>query len=411
MEWSTRAVIGLAFVLGPALVSAQPTLSLSQAVDQALERPTLKAETERVAAAQARVHQAGLWQNPEFQFTNENLRPGQSYWHDVDILAVFTQPLDIVGKREHRMDVAEQTAARAAADAELARRTLTRQVELAYWAARGAQERRDLLRAAVTNFQRIVDYHQAQLSVGAIPEQDVLRVRLEHERLQIAANLANIEAAAARTALFRELGRRDDPALVLTEPLDAERSPSAGPTDAALAERAELQVSKAAVAEAVASLNLLKANARPDLAAIVGYKRTLLPDSTSGVNTAVAGIRLTLPLIDRNQNNQLAAQAEARRQQFLLAETEAQIRTDQDRAREEYALRRADVSATLKPLREHATALADIARAAYEQGAVDILRLLDAERTRLDAERAWVDGMVGYQQSVVNLQFAEGAVR
>jgi len=126
---------------------------------------------------------------------------------------------------------------------------------------------------------------------------------------------------------------------------------------------------------------------------------------------AIAGIRLTLPLIDRNQDNQLAAEAEARRQQFLMTETEAQIRADIDRARQEYALRRTEVSDTLKPLREHAAALADIARAAYEQGAVDILRLLDAERSRFEAERAWVDGMVGYQQSVVNLQFAEGAVR
>jgi outer membrane protein TolC len=95
----------------------------------------------------------------------------------------------------------------------------------------------------------------------------------------------------------------------------------------------------------------------------------------------------------------------------LLAETESQARSDVARATDEYNLRRQEVADTLTPLREHATSIAGIARAAYEQGAVDVLRLLDAERARLDAERAWVQGMVAYQQSVVNLEFAQGASR
>jgi cobalt-zinc-cadmium efflux system outer membrane protein len=161
----------------------------------------------------------------------------------------------------------------------------------------------------------------------------------------------------------------------------------------------------------MANLSLQKANARPDLAAIVGYKRTLLPDAPTGVNTAIAGVRLSLPLFDRNQGNRLAAEAETRRQQQLLAETQVQIETDVQRAQQEYELRRAEVGDTLQPLREHARTLAVIAQAAYEQGAVEVLRLLDAERSRFDAERAWVDGMVAYQQSVVNLEFAQGAIR
>jgi hypothetical protein len=35
--------------------------------------------------------------------------------------------------------------------------------------------------------------------------------------------------------------------------------------------------------------------------------------------------------------------------------------------------------------------------------------LLDAERARLDAELAYVQGMTEYQQSIANLQAAEGA--
>jgi cobalt-zinc-cadmium efflux system outer membrane protein len=129
------------------------------------------------------------------------------------------------------------------------------------------------------------------------------------------------------------------------------------------------------------------------------------------VNTAIAGVRVTIPVADRNQGNRAAAAAEARRQQQLVAQTELEARGELERAAQEYQLRRVEVTDTLRPLREHATEISGIARAAYEQGAVDLLRLLDAERSRFDAERAWVQGMVAFQQSVVNLEFAQGAAR
>ena len=49
-------------------------------------------------------------------------------------------------------------------------------------------------------------------------------------------------------------------------------------------------------------------------------------------------------------------------------------------------------------------------QSAYAQGGADLLRLIDAQRARIDAELAWVQGMVEYQQSVANLEAAEGVV-
>jgi outer membrane protein, heavy metal efflux system len=62
----------------------------------------------------------------------------------------------------------------------------------------------------------------------------------------------------------------------------------------------------------------------------------------------------------------------------------------------------------LQPLREHAGTIAQIASAAYAEGGTDLLRLLDAERARLDAELAWTRGMIEYRQSLVRLEAAEG---
>lgn len=401
---------GVLGLLGaPRVCTAQVPLTLKEAVDTALRsRPSLKAAGARVDAAEGVQRQAGLWPNPQLEFTNENLRAGQTYGRDVDTLAVVTQPLDVLGKRGGRVDAARETVARTTEELNQARRAVAHEVALAYWAARGAQERRDLLRASAADFQQIVAYHTARFSEGALSEQDLLRVRLENEQIEVAVRLAETEAADARIALLTAIGLPPDQTVTLTEPLDREISVAARAVDEALAARSDIRVARAGVEEAEANQHLQDVLARPDLAAIYGYKRTLLPDAITGVNTAVAGIRLTIPLFDRNQGNRERAAAQLTEEQQRLRETESQARGDLARARQTYEARRQQVREVLAPLREHAASIASIARAAYEQGGVELLRLLDAERARLDAEQAWVNGMVQYQQSVVNLEFAQG---
>ena len=58
--------------------------------------------------------------------------------------------------------------------------------------------------------------------------------------------------------------------------------------------------------------------ARPDLNLTYGYKRTQAHDTTNGVNAALASVRITLPLIDKNQGNRAAAEAELRRAQTAI---------------------------------------------------------------------------------------------
>lgn len=399
-------------VLNTGACWAQSRLSLREAIDKALaSRASLKAEAERVSAAEGLKRQAGLIANPEFQFQNENLRPGQTYTRDVDTLALINQPLDLLGKRRQRVALAGDGVIRTQAEYDLARWQVAQRVKLAYWAARGSQEIHDVLRTTVDNFQRIIDYHSAQLSVGAIAEQDFLRVRLEGERLKISADLAFIEASRAQVQLLEAMGQADFTAVVLTEPLALESQITPFGVEQALAQRVEIKVVRAALEQAKANAKLQDVSARPDLNITYGYKRTQLPDALTGVNTAIVSLRVTLPTTDKNQGNRIAAEAEVRRQQQLLAAAEADVRADYYGALQEYELRRSEFFNALQPLREHAATISEIAAAAYAEGGTDLLRLLDAERARLDAELAWARGMVDYRQSIARLEAAEGFIQ
>jgi outer membrane protein, heavy metal efflux system len=408
MVCSALLMIGIA----GANASAQQALSLREAVDRALaSRPSLKAEAERVGVAEGMRQQAGALPNPEFQFQNENLRPGQTYSRDVDTLAYVVQPLDVLGKRGRRVDAAQRTVVRIQAEYDLAKLRTVRDVKLAYWAARGAQQSRDLLKSTVANFQQIVDYNTARLRVGTIAEQDVLRVQLEGERLAITANLAALRASRAEADLLRQIGDASAVSVTLTESLDAVGEMPPATTDTVLMQRPEMKIARASLEEARARARLQDALARPDLTLTYGYKRTQLPDTAVAANTSIAAIAVRLPLFDRNAGNRAAASAETRRQEALLAATQLDVLADYRAVSQEYALRHTEVVGTLQPLREHAANISTIAQAVYIQAGGDLLRLLDAQRSRLDAELAWVEGMVDYQQSIVNLEAAEGAVR
>jgi outer membrane protein TolC len=387
---------------------AQTRLSLADAIEQGLDaRASLKAENERIAAARGLQHQAALRSNPDFLFQNENLRPGQTYTRDVDTVAYVTQQLDLFGKRAQRIGLAQQTVARIQAEYDLARTRLIEKIRVAYWTARGAQANSEVLQTSAANFQKTVDYHAARFSAGAIAEQDLLRVRLEHERLKIQANLAKIDANRALMALYKEMARSVTGAVVLTEPIGAVTFDTK-PIEDVLAQRSDTKLARADVTEAEAKVKVEEIAARPDLSVFAGYKRTQLPDTTTGINTIIAGFQIGLPFRNRNQGNREAAEAEVRHRQELLAAVETDVRSEYNAAIEEYKMRRDEVIATLDPLRQQAAEIEKIANAAYAEGGTDLLRLLDAERARIDADLAWARGMTEYHQSIIRLEIAEG---
>jgi cobalt-zinc-cadmium efflux system outer membrane protein len=313
-----------------------------------------------------------------------------------------------LGKKKQRVAAAAEGVVRSQADYELARWQVSQRVKLAYWAARGSQEIHEVLKETADSFRKMVEYHSAQLSVGAIAEQDFLRVRLEGERLKIAADMAFIDANRSRMELLREMGTTEFTEVVLTEPLTLDTEVPPTGIEQVLAQRVEIKAARAALAQAMANARLQEVNARPDLNVTAGYKRTQLPDTNNGVNTAIVSLRITLPTTDKNQGNRIAADAEVHRQQHLVTEAETEVRVDYAEALQEYEMRRSEFINALRPLREHASEISKIAAAAYAEGGTDLLRLLDAERARLDAELAWARGMAEYRQSIVRLEAAEG---
>ncbi len=387
---------------------AQQRLTLDEAVAKAVEQHPLLAEGQRrIEAAQGQQRQAGLRYNPKLILQSENARIPAStpfiYGRETDNFAYLQQTFETAGKRGRRVELASQGLRGAELELSVLRRQVQRSVVLAYWAAAGAQRMYELLEESRKNFQQIVEYHEIRVKEGAMAESDLLRVRLEAGRIALGANNAKLDASRARIELFRAMGQTQFPAVLFSDPLELKED-RAMLVDAlaALERRPEVLLARARLEQARRALALAQANARPNYEALFGYKRT------AGFDTVIAGLQVDLPFANRNQGNIETAAAEIKAAESNVAATEAIVRAEVEAAQAEYQMRRQQVREFLGRIRAEAAETSKIAQAAYRLGGADLLRLLDAERLRIEIDQLNYRAMMEYRQSIAALEFALG---
>lgn len=399
----------LASVAFGGVAGAQSALSLDDAVREALEKhPLLAAADGRIATAQGLLEQAALRPNPRLSVQLENLRGWKFPYRPAienDYFLYISQVLETNGKRERRGELAAFNRSLAATAKGLLRQQTAARVREVFLSAAGAVRMTQVYEETLRNFTETVRYHEVRVREGNMAEADLIRVRLENERLKLAAGAARREADRLAIALQRELGRAEiDPALV--PGLDLERALSVPDesVDGALTARAEIALAKQGIEAAQANERLQLALARPDVELSGGYKRT------NGIDGLLGYLNMDLPWRNRNQGNIAAASAETRVARSNLAAAEAQVRADVRAAYSGYRLRREQMASTMEALLRQARETARIAQAAYREGGTDLLRLLDAERTRLETELVRVEALTELRLSEVSILSAMGVM-
>lgn len=386
----------------------QSDLSLRGAVEQALQsHPLLAAASERIEVARGLRTQAGLMPNPKLILQSENARPygnpGFVFWRDTDDFAYLQNTFETFGKRQRRVETAEESVRRSQLELELLRKQIFGRVSLAYWQAAGARWVQELLNENLATFRQIVDYHEIRVREGAMAEADLIRVRLEAQRLAIAANQALLEAERARINLFREMGQTEFPAVNLVDKVPGALDvPVDFDTRQALENRTEAKVARSTLNVNRLNVHLQQANGKPNVDVLFGYKRA------TGFDTLIGGLQIDLPFRNRNQGLVQSAMAEVRAAQSAIAATEAVIRAEVQAARTEYEIRRREIVNFYQPLLSRAEETYAIAQAAYREGGTDLLRLLDAQRVRIEAQISYARALTDLRLSIANAAIATG---
>ncbi|MFO0728149.1 MAG: TolC family protein [Myxococcota bacterium] len=385
-----------AFILG-----APPALELSYL--EALEASSTEAAEVRLAERRtelsaAEIAAAGALANPSFGIGTARLT--------ARLTASMALPLPLFGQRSTAIEAAEadhRVATLGVRSARQEARLLTALAWLELWssAARAA-----LLEEAAHDAQRVQEIAEERFAAGSGARLDVLRSGADRARAGAEASAARglIEAAAARLSVM--VGGPEDRLLL---PKGRPPEPAPLPSLEELLERVALHPALARDRAEIAAASAHRAREErqrwPILTPAVSV--SALDPTTPGTDVIV-GLGFELPLLSLRGG----AIARAAAEESMATEAE---RLDARRLRAALrdAYRRTESSATtLKALREEVLpALAEakaMTEEGYQSGRVDLLRVLEAARARLESQLAEVEAFAGWARAYAELEAALG---
>lgn len=394
IPFPNRPCLGLLLLLSTAV--APPArgeggpLTLEDAVGRALATsPTRSAAAARRDAAAADLALAGRLPNPSLEVQVENVTidhwPAGANPAD-DVFVLLSQPVEIGGDRAARRDRAAAGHSEAAATRAAVERQVTLETVQQFLAVLRARTLGEILDTNRTDLDHLAGRLELRVADGAAPVGDLMKLRAEIARLDLERTTTRADLAEHRLALGALLDAPDLAAasLVVPEGVAAAAGPAAQ-TRYDPASRPEIAAARARVAAAGHEVAVERARRIPDISVTAGYKRT------DRLDTLVAGVSVPLPVFDRNTDavaRALAAErAAAAELQALDRSLQAESAARLERARALAASAR-NVDATLL---EPARLARDAARAAFREGAANVLQLVDAERTYTDMRRAALD--------------------
>ncbi|MDQ2703152.1 MAG: efflux transporter outer membrane subunit [Pseudomonadota bacterium] len=318
---------------------------------------------------------------------------------------------DVFGRIRRGVEAGRAGAQAGFADLQAAQVAIVGEVARTYLELRGAQERLRVARDNAGNQRETMQLVQARFDAGRDSEFDTARARAQLEATSARIPALEAQVAFAMHRLGVLAGRTPD-ALVAT--LDAEvplpslpATIDPGTPGEVLRRRPDVAAAEARLHAATARIGVATADLFPriTLGGLIGSQAidsSMLFERDSETRLVALGIDWSFLDIGRVRARIAAADADAagelaRYQQTVLLALEdtenALVRLDRARAEDAHLERAARDSARA----------ARLARIRFEAGATGLLEVLDAERTRLQAEDAFADGRTRSATSAVAL--------
>ena len=385
-------------------------LSLETATDQLL-RKNLAVEAARLEVGIAEAERVGARLNPRPGLTvsAENLRlSGEtpaSRLHEYGL--AVTQPIELGNRKALRMEVAERTISVSEARlTEVLRRQLF-DLKRTYYESVLARVLLGIEQENRDNFEGLVKFNTARFEEGFIAEGDLLKVRLE--RTKFGFNVANAELAFRKTKI-RLLELIGDPEFERAAKVDVSTRLQAPMIsldlgqlrETALTNRPEVKLAEAEVALAETSIKLERSRGRGEVTPYVGYKRV-------GVdNTVLAGVTVPLPFGNRNQSGIARADAEQKVAEANLRLVRSRALAEVEAAYRAYETAREQVRAYEAGLLRQADESREIQLGAYQEGAAELITVIEAQKTRTEIRASYYRAIFDYYTSIFQLELATG---
>jgi outer membrane protein, heavy metal efflux system len=388
-------------LLSPVPSSAQATLTLEQALEQATSRsPLIAAAIKDVEAAQGASRQAGLWRNPELSATVEDPR------RDTRTTTVTLDiPLELGGKRAARLSLAARAQGLAAAELSRVRAEVRADAIQAFFAALVAQERVQLVQNSADIAGRAAEAVAQRVAAGKVSPVEATRAQVDRANAQLELAEARAELQTARFALATVLGDatpsfetvQGDVSILPRRPALSDLVAQLDASPALLSGRLEAERRRAVA-------DVERSKAVPDLTLNVGTKR----DAAAGRTQAIVGFSLPLPLFDRNQGAVLEATRQAEKADDEWQATRLRLLAALQDASNRLTVAGTSLDALQDMVLPSAQQAYEAASKGFEAGKFGFLEVIDAQRALLQARARYLATLAAAYQAAAALDRITG---
>lgn len=386
--------------------AAPPTapLPLRRALSLALgSNPKLQAFDQGIRAAEARIVEAGLWSNPELELEVDEVGgTGELAGTDAAEFSVrLAQTFPLGGDRRSRRDLAKYQARFADREYEVVRTQILTDVTQRFVQALAAQRNLAVAEQELDLAQEIQTAVKKRVEAGTSAEIEQVRARVPVAKAEVQVQQWKRRLATAHRQLALSWGSRKPRFTAVTGDLEDLTKPPSPDVLASLISR-NPQVAQWAVKASIhrAEEDLARATAVPDLTAGIGMKRFNESDETA----FLIGISLPLPLFDRNLGDRQAARAEANAAEFRTREAELRLEHQLSSAWTQLANAYEEAVMLRKRALPAAREAFNVTRRAFENGDVDFIDVLDAERTLVALHTRHVTALVEHHTAAADIE-------
>ncbi len=393
--------------------SAAHAVTLDEAVRAALAgNLDLRAARFEVEKARGRLIQAGLWPNPELEFSGRTDR-GFSNEGERTLSVGFAQAFPITGRLRFARQVGRVDVAQAMVEIRNRERLLIGEVQRDYLAALLLQRQIAANREFIGVNREFVTLFEERLKKAEVSEVDVNLARVEMQRVELETTVLEADLSSRELALKQRLGIGPAGRLEVegdVEALAAKFRPERyRPT--MVVNRPDVRLLELSVDRAQAEIRLARAEAWQDWTFGLDYENERTVDVPVGLTSNnFTGFKVSIPLAlwNRNQgkvHEQEAASDQARQQIEALR---LAIRTEIATSIAQATKLRDVVGRYQTVLLPTLSGTADLLKKGFKEGLADATRLVQAQQQRATLRASYLTAYTSYVQALVELETASG---
>ena len=413
MKTQSRRLPLLLIHLSGLVLAALPTsgLTIEQAVRNALSSNLdLRAASYEVDKARGRLLQAGLWPNPELEFSTTTDRAFRDEGQRTSA-GGFQQAFPISGRLRFARQVSRVDVAQAMAEIRNRERLLIGEVQRDFLNVLLLRQQISSNREFVELNREFVTVLEERLKRAEVSEVDLNLARVELQRLGVESALLESDLVARELSLKLRMGLPPEQALSLegnVEALAAKFRPEKYQT-AMVVNRPDLRQTELGIDRAAAEGRLARAEAWADWTLGTNYESERRVDEPTGLKSdQFFGFKISIPIAlwNRNQGRfyEHTAAGEQAVQQF-----EAQrlsIRSEIATALARALKLRDAVGNYRRDLLPALTQTSALVRKGYNEGLIPATQVIQVQQQQTTLRASFLTATANYLQALVDLETA-----